>query len=115
MVCAGETITRLETVRSAKHLFPARVYSTLSLKRSDYYTLLKGNQKNIRFDQLCHAAEKFGFTLRGGKGSHRIFVRVGIPEMLNFQNVDGKAKPYQVKQLCSIIEKYSLQTEGEDV
>ena len=85
------------------------------MKRSDYYALLKENQKSIRFDQLCHAAQKFGFKFRGGKGSHRIFVRVGIPEMLNFQNVDGKAKQYQVKQLCNIIEKYSLQNEGEDV
>jgi hypothetical protein len=53
------------------------------MKRSDYYALLKGNQKNIRFDQLCHAAEKFGFTLRGGKGSHWIFVRVGIPDLFS--------------------------------
>jgi len=85
------------------------------MKRSDHYALLKENQNSIRFNQLCHAAETFGFKFRGGKGSHRIFVRVGIPEMLNFQNVDGKAKPYQVKQLCNIIEKYSLQNEGEDV
>ena len=28
--------------------------------------------------------------------------------MLNFQNVGGKTKPYQVKQLVNVIEKYSL-------
>jgi len=28
--------------------------------------------------------------------------------MLNFQNVKGKTKPYQVKQLIKIIEKYNL-------
>jgi len=47
-------------------------------------------------------------NLGGGKGSHRIFVRREIREMLNFQEVKGKAKPYQVKQFVKIIEKYNL-------
>jgi len=57
---------------------------------------------------LCRAAELFGFELRGGKGSHRIFVKDGVREMLNFQEVKGKAKPYQVKQFIKIIESYNL-------
>ena len=69
---------------------------------------LKGNPQNVRFEKLCKAAESFGFRFRGGKGSHRIFVRDGIEELLNFQNVGGKAKPYQVKQFIKIIEKYNL-------
>jgi predicted RNA binding protein YcfA (HicA-like mRNA interferase family) len=36
------------------------------------------------------AAEVFGFTFRGGKGSHRIYVREGVEELMNFQNVKGK-------------------------
>ncbi len=28
--------------------------------------------------------------------------------MLNFQNVKGRAKPYQVKQFLKIIERYKL-------
>jgi len=59
---------------------------------------LKKNPKNIRFEKLCKIAEDFGFKFRGGKGSHRIYIKAGINEMLNFQNVNGKAKPYQVKQ-----------------
>ncbi len=46
---------------------------------------LKKNPKNVRFERLCKIAEVFGFRFRGGKGSHRIFVREGIREMLNFQ------------------------------
>lgn len=38
----------------------------------------------------------------------RIYVRDGVREMLNFQNVKGKAKPYQVKQLLKVVEKYKL-------
>lgn len=69
---------------------------------------LKGNPKNVRFARLCKAAEAFGFRFRGGKGSHQIYVREGVREMLNFQNVEGKAKPYQVRQLIKIIEKLNL-------
>ncbi len=56
----------------------------------------------------------FGFKFRGGKGSHEINVKNGVREMLNFQNIKGKAKPYQVKQLLKIIKKYKLM-EKEDV
>jgi hypothetical protein len=57
------------------------------------------NAKNVRFDDLCHAAEVFGFHRRGRKGSHTVYVRDGIPEFLNFQNAKGKARPYLVRQL----------------
>ncbi len=75
--------------------------------------MLKKNLKNVRFNTLCQAAEAFGFKFKGGKGSHRIYSKKGIKEMLNFQNVHGKAKPYQVKQLIKVIEKYNL-LEGKD-
>lgn len=78
------------------------------MDKNKLYKELKVNPKNIRFERVCHAAELFGFRFKGGKGSHRIFVRQGIREMLNFQNVKGYAKPYQVKQLIKIIEKYNL-------
>ncbi len=74
---------------------------------------LKKNPKNVRFKRLCKIAEIFGFKYRRSKGSHRIYVRIGIKEMLNFQNVEGKAKPYQARQLIKIVEKYNLLEEGE--
>lgn len=36
------------------------------------------------------------------------YMQKGIIEILHFQNVKGKAKPYQVKQLLKVIEKYKL-------
>jgi len=76
---------------------------------------LKKRPKNVRFEKLCTIAEAFGFRFRGGVGSHRIYVREGVEEILNFQNVGGKAKPYQVRQLIKIIEKYSLLGGEKDV
>lgn len=74
----------------------------------EIYQKLKKNPKNVRFEELCRAAELFGFEFRGGSGSHRVFVREGVREILNFQEVKGKAKPYQVRQFIKIIEKYNL-------
>ena len=77
-------------------------------KKKEIYEKLKSNPKNVRFKELCKAAELFGFRFRGGKGSHKVYVRDGVKEILNFQNVKGKAKPYQVKQFLKVIEKYNL-------
>jgi len=77
-------------------------------RKVEIYKELKNNPKNIRFEELCKAAETFGFKFRGGKGSHRVYTRDGVKEILNFQNVKGKAKPYQVRQLLKVIEKYNL-------
>ena len=81
--------------------------------REELYRKLKRNPKDVRFAELCRAAELFGFKLRGSKGSHRIYVREGIRELLNFQDVKGKAKPYQVRQFLKVVEKYNL-LEAED-
>jgi hypothetical protein len=34
-----------------------------------------------------------------------------VPELLNLQNVHGRAKPYQIKQLLRLIERYNLAME----
>ncbi|MEK7828282.1 MAG: type II toxin-antitoxin system HicA family toxin [Deltaproteobacteria bacterium] len=74
---------------------------------------IKNNPKDVRFNDICRLAEYFGFTYRGGKGSHRVYTRKGIHEILNFQNVSGKTKPYQVRQFLKIIEDYNLTIKGE--
>ena len=78
------------------------------MDKREIYQKLKRNPADVRFEEICKTAELFGFRFRGGKGSHRIFVRGGVREMLNFQEVKGKAKPYQVKQFIRVIEKYNL-------
>ena len=48
------------------------------------------------------------------RGSHHIFSRDGVSEILNLQPRGGKAKPYQVKQVRSVILKYRLARHGRD-
>lgn len=84
------------------------------MNKKQIYEEFNRNTKNVRFEVLCRAAELFGFRFKGGKGSHRVYIKEGVREMLNFQNVEGKAKPYQVKQFLKVIERYRL-SEGENV
>jgi len=82
-------------------------------KRKLLKKLLSGS-KNIRFSEVTTCAEAFGFRLDRTKGSHHIYVHAEVPELINFQNVKGKAKPYQVKQFLEIIERYDLKMEDEE-
>jgi len=67
----------------------------------------------VRFSEAVALAEAFGFQLDRVNGSHHIFIHADIPELLNLQNVKGKAKPYQIKQMLQLIEAHNLQM-GEE-
>ena len=73
---------------------------------------LISSSKNIRFSDAVICVEAFGFNLDRINGSHHIFVHPDIPELINLQDVNGKAKPYQIKQFLKIIEKYNLHMEA---
>jgi hypothetical protein len=73
--------------------------------------ILRGtSDKNISFHDLCQTLHHFGFEERI-KGSHHIFFKQGVDEILNLQPKEAKAKPYQVKQVRDVIIKYSF---GDD-
>lgn len=77
-------------------------------KPEKLFAKVKNNPQDIRFDEICKLADAFGFRYKGGRGSHKVYTKKGIPEILNFQNVKGRVKPYQVRQFLKIIEDYSL-------
>jgi len=66
---------------------------------------------NISFTGICQLLLNLGFDERI-KGSHHIFTKDGIIEILNLQSKSGKAKPYQVKQVRNLILKYKLGVEN---
>lgn len=78
-------------------------------KRNKLYEKIKNNPENVRFEDICNLAEMAGFIIKNIQGSHKMYRRAGVIELLNFQNDKGKAKPYQVKQLLKIIETYELE------
>ena len=69
---------------------------------------------NVRFKEACDLARAFGFHLSRISGSHHIFARQNIAELLNLQNVNGNAKPYQVRQLLGLVERYNLSLGDEE-
>ncbi|HKV11732.1 MAG TPA: type II toxin-antitoxin system HicA family toxin [Thermoanaerobaculia bacterium] len=69
--------------------------------------------RNFRFEELVTLVEAFGFKLSRIQGSHHIFVHAEIPELLNLQDVEGQAKPYQIRQFLRLVERYNLKL-GED-
>ncbi len=62
---------------------------------------------NIRFRDLEALLIKLGFSERI-KGSHHIFTRPDVVEILNLQPLGSLAKAYQVKQVRKIIVQYKL-------
>jgi predicted RNA binding protein YcfA (HicA-like mRNA interferase family) len=68
---------------------------------------------NIGFDDLCSLLRHLGFAERI-RGSHHIYTRDGVAEILNLQPKGSKAKPYQVRQVRGVIVSYHLAGEPED-
>jgi predicted RNA binding protein YcfA (HicA-like mRNA interferase family) len=61
---------------------------------------------------ICGAlVEAFGFRSVRVSGSHHIFARPDVPELINLQAVKGQAKPYQVRQFLKLVERYGLSLE----
>ena len=67
---------------------------------------------NFDFGDLCRVLNALSFDERI-KGSHHIFTRSEIEEIINIQSVRSQAKPYQVKQVRNIILKYRLGVNDE--
>lgn len=71
-------------------------------------TLLSGrSDANIRFADLRALLVRLGFAERI-RGSHHLFDKEDVAEIVNLQDEGGKAKPYQVKQVRQLILKYKL-------
>ncbi len=67
---------------------------------------------NIRFSELRALLTRLGFAERV-KGSHHIFTRDGVAEILNLQPQNSLAKPYQVRQVRRVLVEYKLAQEAE--
>jgi predicted RNA binding protein YcfA (HicA-like mRNA interferase family) len=76
--------------------------------------ILRGtSDANISFAGLCQLLRELGFEERI-RGSHHIFTKNDVEEILNVQAKQAKAKSYQVKQVRSVILKYKLGGEEDD-
>jgi predicted RNA binding protein YcfA (HicA-like mRNA interferase family) len=67
--------------------------------------------KNIRFEDMVRLVEAYGFHFNRISGSHHIFTRANIPELVNLQNLHGQAKSYQINQFMKLVETHGLKLE----
>ena len=75
--------------------------------------ILRGtSDASIRFEDLRRLLLHFGFDERI-RGSHHLFTRDDVAEILNLQPRGSQAKPYQVKQVRNLILSYGLFVEDE--
>ena len=57
---------------------------------------------DIRFDELRRFLLRLGFDERI-RGSHHIFRKRGVRELVNLQRDGSHAKPYQVRQVRQVV------------
>ena len=75
--------------------------------------LASGAFQNVRFDDAVDLLIGLGFEAVRVSGSHHIYARGDVPELINLQNVRGEAKPYQLRQLMRLVERYNLILEAD--
>jgi hypothetical protein len=62
---------------------------------------------------MCALLGRLGFQERT-RGSHYVFRRTGVEELINLQRDGDKAKVYQVRQVRAVLVRYGLTTiEGD--
>lgn len=95
-------------------IFALIKFGTLSKTDKILEKILSGlSDNNIAFSDLINLLSKFGFLHRTN-GSHHIFTREDVEEIINLQPKDGQAKPYQVKQVRELIVKYGLNIDTDE-
>ena len=73
----------------------------------------QGAVQNVSFGDFTDLLTGFGFALVRSSGSHHIYAHAAIPELVNVQNVSGQAKPYQIRQVMRLVERYNLKLEDK--
>ena len=82
------------------------------MNRSKLLHRILSGSTYVHFSDMVSLVEGFGFRLSRTNGSHHIFVHAEISELVNLQEVNGEAKPYQIRQFLRLVEKYHLTLES---
>jgi predicted RNA binding protein YcfA (HicA-like mRNA interferase family) len=74
------------------------------------------NPNGVRFSDLQKLCVCCGMWHDRTKGSHYVYKHANPSFTITIQELsDGKAKPYQVKQVLNFIELHNFEKEGENV
>ena len=67
----------------------------------------------MAFDDLSRLLLQLGFRQRRTNASHHIYAHPSVREQMNIQDLAGMAKPYQVRQVWRLVERYNLKLEED--
>ena len=85
----------------------------MARKRKLYLKALN-NPQGLRFAEFTTLIEAFQFAFQRQRGSHQIYARADVKEIVNVQPTkDGKAKDVQVEDFLELVERYGLRLEDE--
>jgi len=73
--------------------------------------LARGQLRNVRFGDMQRLMADLGFDLDRVRGSHHIYRHRIVRERVNLQPQSGQAKPYQLRQVVELVERYDLSLE----
>lgn len=62
---------------------------------------------------MTRLLQSLGLRLARVSGSHHIFTHPDIPELVNLQEVNGRCKPYQVRQVLKLVDPYNLRLDDK--
>ena len=80
-------------------------------KEKLFQHMVQNRGKNVAFADFTSVMEAFGFRLDRINGSHHIFIHEQRKQLISAQP-DGKdAKPYQVRQFLTMIERFNVNWE----
>jgi predicted RNA binding protein YcfA (HicA-like mRNA interferase family) len=83
-------------------------------RRKLFQRLQRGSLSNVPFPDFRNLMRGFGFGLVRVTGSHFLYAHPGVTELINLQEKDGEAKPYQIRQFLQIVERYNLAMEDDE-
>lgn len=82
------------------------------VKKRKLYLRALNNPRSLRFAEFTALIGAFGFRFRRQNGSHRLYGRADVQELVNIQPTkDGQAKDVQVEDFLKLVERYGLQLE----
>ena len=76
--------------------------------KSSLLKKLGPSKNNVSFRDFVACIEAMGFKQKRVAGSHFIFTKDGVDQLVNIQSVNGKAKPYQVSQFLRLVERHGI-------
>lgn len=86
----------------------------MASKRKLYLKALN-NPRGLRFAEFTTLVEAFGFVLDRQRGSHRMYAREDVRDLVNVQpRSDGKAKTAQVESFLTLVEQQGLRLEEDE-